>query len=227
MDTQDTAGLPLKKFILPGILCLIFGIAIGVITSELWAKQENRSTGEGGLISKITNNGTNGQTDSAQCDLQELADLKAIVSGGDKYLETYQYKLVDKCDDSECLFKGPQSTEGYGKLIGYYKRYRTSVPNNDTISMICDALVITGGSKPLIDNFRDLIDAGDTRNFLDSESNVNVTFSLLDIQETERSQVIDSTSDAPIELRVIRKDLSTVHSDSGLCQSYIHVLNVK
>ncbi len=130
------------------------------------------------------------------------------------------YTLIDKCTSEMCLYEGPEAVEGYGEIEGYYYTYK----KEDFLGeeSICKAVIVTGGSKPLIENLLQWVKDGNTVNGSTEDGKL-----ILNIYSPPEFQKVISlsTPENPIELSVIRK--TPQPRDAPPCASFVDVISAK
>jgi hypothetical protein len=151
---------------------------------------------------------------------REITNLLGRVENS---IQGLTYSALDVCDRNECLFKGPESLVGYAVLEGYY----TTADRVDwgDVSVKCDVLTVTGGSKSLISDFIDWVKSGNAVNRLDSKQNLLLNIFLDNLSDQERLKIKKSSPANPVVLRVIR----TIPQGraAGSCFSFVDIITVQ
>lgn len=130
------------------------------------------------------------------------------------------YTLIGQCNSEACLYEGPAAIEGYGKIIGYHHTYQ----KEDFLGeeSICTAIIVTGGSEPLIENLLQWVKDGNTINGSTEDGKLILNINLPTQLEKLTSL---STPENLIELGVIRK--TPEGRGAAPCESFVDVISVK
>lgn len=111
---------------------------------------------------------------------------------------------------------------GTSVLKGFYVQAKK---DNFGEQVVCDGLVITGGSERLEASYRKRVDEGNTLNFINENDQVVVNLRLDNLSESMQAKIKASTAESPVRLDVeVMKPLGT---EVGPCFSDIKVLAVK
>jgi hypothetical protein len=135
------------------------------------------------------------------------------------------YKLVNSCSGDECLFenKTQSAVEGFAKLKGYYHQY-------DSIDMekkvVCNSIIVTGGSERLIRHFNEWIAGENTINKKDKDGNLMVNIEIDNLENDIKQKITSSTMNNQIELGVIR--ITPVgRGGVSTCISFVDIIYAK
>ncbi|MBI2029807.1 hypothetical protein HYT02_05300 [Candidatus Gottesmanbacteria bacterium] len=135
-----------------------------------------------------------------------------------------QYTRVAGCNGDECLFQGnPEvgAVEGYGHLRGYFYLL-DDVDHNGPV--VCDTLVVTDGSQPLIDDLKAWVKRGNTINTINENEQLVANIYLDNLNLTDQQLITNSTSDNPVDLSVIRK--TPEGRGAPACESFLDIIKV-
>ncbi|HLD81807.1 MAG TPA: hypothetical protein VJA22_01200 [Patescibacteria group bacterium] len=135
------------------------------------------------------------------------------------------YSTTDRCTMEECLFRHSQDDVyplGVGTVVGYFTQDEDEVWGE---TALCDKLVVTSGSEPLVNAFREYIKSGNTVQHLDTNGNLllNMNFSIL--SEEEVVMIQSSTKENPVILTVFRDD--PLDTEVSACYSFVDIFHVK
>ncbi len=109
------------------------------------------------------------------------------------------------------------------KLFGYY-RQDAKIVNNNVLSGVCDAFVVTGGDISLRNEFIQKINQGNTLNSLDNQSNLVLNIQLDGLSDADKNIIVSSSSDQPIRLAVQKKQSRSM--GVGQCYSPVYITDV-
>ncbi|MCG2698295.1 hypothetical protein L6307_04390 [Candidatus Parcubacteria bacterium] len=135
------------------------------------------------------------------------------------------YELINgRCHKEECLFNRNNSNYPVGLAVikGYYTKYLDKAWGEEKY---CDSIIITDGTKELVDFFIRLVDGGNTvhdKNDL-NQPIVNLNIGVLD--NLEKQKFLNSTIDNPVELIVVNP--GPLNGGVGACYSSIEILKVR
>lgn len=143
----------------------------------------------------------------------------------DYYLNTV---AVEPCSYFQCLFKASGEVIGYAELDGYYRPETVAGGGEENAyagqTQTCDRFVVTGGSKPLINQFLDMIKNGNTLNKIVGTNlviNLDLADPNLDISLVRN--IRSSTIQHPISLGVLQ--MYQYGKGAGPCTSIVRVVN--
>jgi len=130
------------------------------------------------------------------------------------------YTLIGQCTSEACLYEGPDAIEGYGKIVGFYHTYQKEDFLGEEI--VCTAVIVTGGSKPLIENLLQWVKDGNTINGSTEDGKLILNINL----PTQLQKLTSlSTPNNPVELSVIRK--TPEGRGAAPCESFVDVISVE
>ena len=154
--------------------------------------------------------------------VNQLSEKESVQPKISEAVDKSRHTLIGSCSSKECLFANDEKTiEGYAKLKGYYHKYES---DNFGTLMVCDSLIVTGGSQALIDNFTYLIDEGNSLNKIDKNGNLLVNIKSNELSPIITQKIKSSNINNQIELDVIRK--TPEGRGASTCTSFIEILSV-
>jgi len=132
---------------------------------------------------------------------------------------------VNSCTKESCLYKSNSVLEGYGKLKGYYTKHTRDLGDwGNGGTETCNAIVVTGGTEELINEFKELINKGNTVNSLNKNGELMVNISLKAVSEKMRNEILASKPGKEITLNVIRASNIQDVIDSYSCLTLIEII---
>jgi hypothetical protein len=136
-----------------------------------------------------------------------------------KECEAY-FDQIERCSSNSCLFKGSSAVEGFGTIKGYYTTI-DRVDWGDT-NVTCEVIVVTGGSKLLIDDFYEKIENGNRINTLNHNNELLLN---INVEDNEQGELIkNSTQEDQVELKVVRS--SPLGRSVSVCYSFVDIITV-
>lgn len=127
------------------------------------------------------------------------------------------------CSSESCLYRSDSGLEGYGKLKGYYVNYQAVDWGEEKV--VCSALLITGGTKELTNDFKENIRRGNTLNKLSRNNELLVNIDLDKMDKGIKEKVLTSKPGQEVKLDVIRRFEDGMSVST--CYSLIDIIKVE
>lgn len=159
----------------------------------------------------------------------EILQNKLEAAKGDLDLEEkLGYEIVnERCDSTECFLANDSKYVGLARLQGYYKKERREAfPSIEEGGQAeCDSFVVTGGSKYMIDNFVELVEAGNTVNSRNALGQPVINLDLGSIQAVEKERIVNSNENNHLSLVVFRPYVGD--HGVGSCYNMVDIIKVE
>jgi len=123
---------------------------------------------------------------------KEYEKIKDNLNDWIEYGKEFKHKSISGCSIKKCLFQGSEAVEGYGYLEGYYST-KNAIDWGD-VPVTCDVLVITGGSKELINDLKETVKRGNTVNSINEKGQLMVNISFDGLTESSKSLIRNSNA---------------------------------
>ena len=149
----------------------------------------------------------------------EIINITCDKSVGKEYV-TPNFKL-----DSELLISTFSLTdEIIADINGYYKK--SDRLNWGDTPVQCDSFVITGGDSWFIEKYKNMVtQQGNTVNYIDESGNLVFNLELGNLPEPDKTNIVNSSQTANINLTVEEKKLNGMGVD--VCFSFVEVIGVR
>lgn len=140
------------------------------------------------------------------------------------YIASELYESGTSCNGNECLFNTIDEgyVEGYAVLEGYYSQDEKEAWG---VKGLCDVLVVTGGSKRLIESLRGIAENGNSINRVDKNGNLLVTINSNEIDQNSKEILLSSSVFNPVALGAIK--VTPVGRGASVCSSNLDVLYIR
>ncbi|MHB0865664.1 MAG: hypothetical protein ACYC1Y_02060 [Minisyncoccota bacterium] len=165
------------------------------------------------------------QSTSSSTNILQTPSTSLVNDTQDYYQDTV---ALEPCSYFQCLFKASGEVIGYAELDGYYRPEVVTGGGEENAYagqiQTCDKFVVTGGSKPLINQLLDMIKSGNTLNeVIGTNLVINLNLSDPNLDTPLVSRIRLSTAQNQISLGVLQTYREG--KGAGPCTSVIRVVN--
>ncbi len=127
------------------------------------------------------------------------------------------------CTETECLISDRSGTYGYSEINGYYRSYDGTQWEWNNTPVTCHGFIPADGRSGLLDDFRRLIESGNTLNkVIGGQMHINIRPD--DLSPADRVALLQSTQDSPVTIRVLRP--VPPGRGASTCESYLRILGI-
>lgn len=133
--------------------------------------------------------------------------------------------INDECTMGGCLFedKDGDAVVGFANLKGYYHAYKKL--DWGDVEVTCDAIIVTEGNAPLIDNLKNWIQKGNGLNRMSENGDLILNIDLSSLSPEDKSLIKSSTSERQAELYIIRPKV--LGMGVSACTSLVQIVDIR
>lgn len=199
-------------------------LAFGVVSWKL--AQENRFLSE--EVVRIKTESASMKSELSLC-TKKKTGLEKSVEGivEEKANEVSSCEVLSEfCETKSCLFSSDNlGIAGIAEVKGYFIKHKREAGFEENKMVECSAFVVTEGPKPLVDDFLNLVDQGNTINYKNEKGQLVLTIDPETLPSPEKQKLMKSTENAMATIQIVR--VAGFGRSLPACGSVVDLLRAK